>query len=101
MSKNMNIIRKFGNWKIDIFEKKIRVSNNSYQVFPKFIDETTVACPVKDQEKLPKAIKDYLGNHSEKLYNLHNVLNSDRCANEENMQSIIYYFKRKHKYQNR
>jgi len=63
-----NIIRKFGNWKIDIFENRIRITNGWHADWPIFYDENDFA--VDNPYKLPKSIIDYLYKNTEKLYNI-------------------------------
>jgi len=63
-----NTIRKFGNWKIDIFENRIRITNGWHADWPIFYDEKEFA--VDNPYKLPKSILNYLENNCEKLYNI-------------------------------
>jgi hypothetical protein len=63
-----NIIRKFGNWRIDIFENKIRITDGWYSDWPIFYNEEEFA--VDNPYKLPKSILNYLENNCEKLYDI-------------------------------
>jgi hypothetical protein len=62
------IIRKFGNWQIEIFENKIRITNGWYSDWPIFYDKYKFA--VDDPYRLPKSIINYLEINCEKLYNI-------------------------------
>jgi hypothetical protein len=62
------IIRKFGNWQIEIFENRIRITNGWYSDFPIFYDEYEFA--LDDPYKLPKSVISYLENNCKKLYDI-------------------------------
>lgn len=65
---NKKIIRKFGNWRIDIFENKIRITDGWYSDWPIFYNKKEFA--VDNPYKLPKSILNYLENNCEKLYDI-------------------------------
>ena len=66
------IIRKFGNWKIDISENQIRITNECYADWPIFYDRGGFA--VDNPYKLPRSILNYLYKNTEKLNNIQEKL---------------------------
>ncbi len=76
---NKTIIIKFGNWKIDIIENKIRISDGWYADWPIFYNEKEFA--VDNPYKLPKSILNYLYKNTEKLYNIQNLFRKYRINN--------------------
>ena len=67
-----NTIRKFGNWKIEIFENKIRITNGWYSDWPIFYNETGFA--VDNPYRLPKSILNYLYDNCKKLYDIQDLI---------------------------
>lgn len=76
------IIRKFGNWQIEIDEasKSIKICNDYYSEWPTFVDKETLENPnvpgwsCDTPEILPNSIKKYLFKNQKKLHEIQEKL---------------------------
>lgn len=76
------IIKKFGNWQIEINEeaKRIKICNAYYSEWPTFFDKETLENPkmaswsCDTPEILPNSIKKYLFKNSKKLHGIQQKL---------------------------
>ena len=66
--KEKRTIRKFGNWKIEIFENKIIITNGWYCDGPIFYNTEEFA--IDNPYIIPNSIINYLKKNSKKLYNI-------------------------------
>lgn len=61
-------IRKFGNWKIEIFENRIRITDEWNCDWPIFYSENEFA--LDNNYIIPKSVINYLYKNCKKLYNI-------------------------------